>query len=62
MTVITGFPLDATVLKELVKQLKGGCAAGGTMKDRVVEIRGDHREVLLEEAKKRGWTVKRAGG
>jgi translation initiation factor 1 len=62
MTVITGVPLDATELKELVKQLKGRCAAGGTMKDRVVEIRGDHREVLLEEAKERGWTVNRSAG
>ena len=62
VTVITGVPLDATELKELGKQLKARCGAGGTVKDGVIEIQGDHREVLLEELKKRGWTVKRAGG
>ena len=62
VTVITGVPLDATELKELGKQLKARCGAGGTVKDGVIEIQGDHREVLVEELKKRGWTVKRAGG
>jgi translation initiation factor 1 len=58
MTVITGIPLDETELKELAKQLKAKCGAGGTVKDGVIEIQGDHREVLLEELRKRGWKVK----
>ena len=62
VTVITGVPLEATELKELGKQLKARCGAGGTLKEGVIEIQGDHREVLLEELKKRGWKVKRAGG
>jgi translation initiation factor 1 len=62
VTVITGVPLGATELKELAKQLKARCGAGGTLKDGVIEIQGDHRDALLEELKKRGWTVKRAGG
>ena len=36
--------------------------AGGSVHDGVIEIQGDHREVLLEELKKRGWAVKRVGG
>ena len=62
MTVITGVPLDEMALKELAKQLKARCGAGGAVKDGVIEIQGDHRDVLLEELRKRGWTVKRAGG
>ena len=62
VTVITGAPLDEAGLKELGKQLKAKCGAGGTAKDGVIEIQGDHRDLLLEELRKRGWTVKRAGG
>ncbi len=58
VTVITGVPLHETELKELAKQLKARCGAGGTVKDGVIEIQGDHREVLLEELRKRGWKVK----
>jgi translation initiation factor 1 len=36
--------------------------SGGTVKESVIEIQGDHRDVLLEELRKRGWTVKRVGG
>ncbi len=61
VTVITGVPLDEKGLKELVKQLKAGCGAGGTVKDGVMEIQGDHREVVLQELKKFGWTVKLMG-
>ena len=62
VTVITGVPLDEMELKELGSQLKAKCVAGGTVSDGVIEIQGDHRDVLLEELRKRGWTVKRAGG
>jgi translation initiation factor 1 len=62
VTVISGVPLDATQLKEFARQLKAMCGAGGTVHDGVIEIQGDHRDVLLQELKKRGWTVKLAGG
>lgn len=61
VTVISGVPLDEPGLKELARQLKAVCGAGGTIKDGVIEIQGDHREALLQEVKKRGWTVKRVG-
>jgi len=62
VTLISGVPLDENKLRNLAKQFKRRCGAGGTVKDRVIEIQGDHRDVLIEELKKQGYTVKRAGG
>jgi translation initiation factor 1 len=62
VTVITGVPLGPVELKELARELKARCGSGGTVKDGVIEIQGDHRDTLLEELKKRGWAVKLSGG
>jgi translation initiation factor 1 len=60
--VITGLPLDAAALTALAGQLKRRCGCGGTAKDGVIEIQGDHGELLLSELAKRGYKAKRAGG
>jgi translation initiation factor 1 len=60
--VITGLPLDAAALAVLGGELKRRCGCGGTAKDGVIEIQGDHGELLLEELAKRGYKAKRAGG
>jgi translation initiation factor 1 len=62
VTLVTGVPLEETKLRNLAKQLKRRCGAGGTVKDCVIEIQGDHRDVLIEELQKQGYTVKQAGG
>ena len=62
VTVITGVPLDPSGLKELARQLKQRCGSGGMVKDGAIEIQGDRRDVLVEELRKQGWTVKRSGG
>jgi len=62
VTVITGLPLDREGLKTLAKQLKQKCGAGGTATDGVIEIQGDHRDLLVGELEKQGYTVKRSGG
>jgi len=61
LTVITGVFLDHDGLINLARQLKQKCGAGGTVKDGVVEIQGDHRELLVEELKKREYAVKHSG-
>lgn len=62
VTVITGVPLGPAELDQLAKQLKQRCGTGGTVKDGTIEIQGDHRDLLLAELGKKGWTVKKAGG
>ncbi|MBB5019661.1 translation initiation factor 1 [Chitinivorax tropicus] len=62
VTTATGFLLDDEQLKQLAAELKRRCGTGGAVKDRVVEIQGDHRELLKAELEKRGFTVKLAGG
>lgn len=62
VTVITGVPLDRDGLQQLAKQLKQKCGSGGTIKDAIIEIQGDHRDTLVEELKRQGYTVKRSGG
>jgi translation initiation factor 1 len=62
VTTIAGVPLDPSGLTALAKELKRRCGSGGTVKDTIIEIQGDHRDALFEELSKRGWRVKRCGG
>lgn len=60
--VISGIPLAGAGLKELAGALKKRCGCGGTVREGVIEIQGDHRETLLQELQSRGYRVKLAGG
>lgn len=62
VTVITGLRLSDEQLQTLMRELKARCGAGGTVKDGVIEIQGDHRDRLVDELKRRGWDPKRSGG
>jgi len=62
VTVIRGLTLEAAGLAELGKRLRTACGAGGTLKDGVLELQGDHCDRVIDCLKKDGWTVKRAGG
>lgn len=62
VTIISGVPLPPDELKELASELKQKCGSGGTLKNGVIEIQGDHREGLIAFLKAKGWTVKKSGG
>jgi translation initiation factor 1 len=62
VTLVKGVLLDAAGLTELGKKLKNACGSGGTVKDGVIEVQGDHCERVVELLKAQGHTVKRAGG
>lgn len=62
VTVIKGVVLEPAALTALSKRLRNACGAGGTEKDGVLEIQGDHCDRVVATLAAEGFTVKRAGG
>ena len=62
VTTVSGLALNQEQLATLLKDLKRTCGAGGAVKEGVVEIQGDHCDVVLRELAARGIAAKRAGG
>jgi len=62
VTLVTGLPLGDAELAELGKKLKQQCGAGGTVKNGVIEIQGDHRDTVVLALQKLGYQAKRSGG
>lgn len=62
VTVVRGLALDAGALAALGKQLRAACGAGGTAKDGVLEVQGDHVERVLGFLAQQGHAARRAGG
>jgi len=62
VTTISGFQMNDTEIKKLATDLKRRCGTGGSLKNGVILIQGDHRETLLSELVKRGFKAKIAGG
>ena len=61
VTLVRGLPLQSAALDALGKQLRSACGAGGTAKDGVLEVQGDHVERVMALLQQQGWSVKRAG-
>jgi translation initiation factor 1 len=59
-SVVTG--LAEREIADVAKQLKRLCGSGGTAKNGVVEIQGDHRDTIVAWFEKQGRKAKKAGG
>ena len=63
VTVVRGLGLAEPELAAVGKKLKAACGVGGTGKDGVVELQGDHRERVMALLPALGFkNVKKAGG
>jgi translation initiation factor 1 len=62
VTLVRGLPLDEAALAALGKRLRSACGAGGTHKDGVLEVQGEHIQRIVALLQQDGWVVKRAGG
>jgi len=59
---VTGLPLPAAEIEALAAQLKKRCGSGGTVREGVIEVQGDHRDTIVAALVKLGWPAKKAGG
>ncbi len=62
VTLVKGLALDLVALALLGKQLRTACGSGGTVKEGVIEVQGDHCDLVMGELKKHGHDPKRTGG
>lgn len=62
VTTVSGLLLQSEELKALGKKLKTRCGCGGSVKEGVIEIQGDHAELITAWLKEQGFQARRAGG
>jgi translation initiation factor 1 len=62
VTVVENLPGHPAAIDDLARRLKAACGAGGTVKGRVVEVQGDHRERVVAVLTTLGVVARRAGG
>lgn len=62
VTTISNVPVDDDGLRELAGRLKKRCGVGGSAKNGVIELQGDHRATVVEVLRSAGYDVVLAGG
>jgi translation initiation factor 1 len=62
VTTVSGVPVDDAGLKQLAGKLKKRCGVGGSVKDGVIEIQGDHRDLIVQLLEAEGYKPVLAGG
>jgi translation initiation factor 1 len=62
VTTVAGVPVDDAGLKQLAGKLKKRCGVGGSVKDGVIEIQGDHRDIVVQVLEAEGYKPVLAGG
>ena len=62
VTTVSNIPLNDLEIKELAGKLKKRCGVGGSAKDGVIEIQGDHRDAVMAVLTAEGLDAVLAGG
>ena len=62
VTTVSGLPLTDAQLKDVAGKLKKRCGVGGSVKDGIIELQGDHRDIVVEMLRDEGYDVVLAGG
>jgi translation initiation factor 1 len=62
VTTVSDVPLDDAGLRELAGKLKKRCGVGGSAKNGVIELQGDHRDAVVAMLREAGYDVVLAGG
>lgn len=62
VTMVEGFEGNGMDLVQLGKDLKTTCGAGGSVKEGVILVQGDHREKVIGFLEEKGFKIKRKGG
>lgn len=62
VTTVTGLPLSPADIEAWATRLKKRCGSGGTVREGIIEIQGDHRDVIVAELVKAGFAAKKSGG
>jgi translation initiation factor 1 len=62
VTLVMGLPGSRAEIATMGRALRSACGTGGTAKDGVVELQGDHRDAVEAFLAQRGLKSKRAGG
>ena len=62
VTLISGLDLLSLEARALLKNLKASCGTGGTIKNDVLELQGDHVKETMDILSKEGFIPKKSGG
>jgi translation initiation factor 1 len=62
VTTVSGVPVSDAGLKALAGKCKKRCGVGGSVKNGVIEIQGDHRDVVVQMLEADGYRPVLAGG
>jgi translation initiation factor 1 len=62
VTTVSGFQESEAAIRKVAASLKNRCGTGGSVKDGVILLQGDHRDALMEELTRQGFSVKFSGG
>ncbi|UTI62305.1 stress response translation initiation inhibitor YciH [Paraconexibacter antarcticus] len=62
VTTVSNVPLGEDALRDLAGKLKKRCGVGGSAKDGVIELQGDHRDAVMELLAAEGLDAVLAGG